>query len=373
MKYVALTKVDNDIIIRGDMCITDLRGLYEVLIEKDTTDIELRKDFIDANFTYSALCDFVEQSAALAPGVRIWASGVLYDSTLSAVQELASFKRPDEFVYAVEHSPTKIIGTIQTLCKSYIEAHDEAAVANNKIATMLVQIDDLQRQLKEREREKSELQENVNEVSSKLHALVSRVNFKYEKAIKEDELFLLHENKYNHVLYVKDITRVHYTDTLLYYVEEILKTMYSVPVRSVVIEPYYSYGCESRYPMHTPHWNLTYRDVYSEDILMAGFQPKLMRDVLQDSNHVHYLVILDRGGYRVPHVDGGNVDVVYTVSDVNDAPKGVDEKHIISYSPTTLNIPYIEGFDNLSPEERIKIYSSMDVTKALINILEEAN
>ncbi|MCM1215017.1 MAG: hypothetical protein NC548_10910 [Lachnospiraceae bacterium] len=352
------------------MCITDLRGLYEALVDKDTSEIELRKDFIETNFTYSALCDFVEQSAAIAPNVRIWASGVLYDNTLTAVQEIASFKTPAEFVYAIEHSPSKIMNTLRLLCKNYIEAHDEAAAANNKIATMLVQIDDLHRQLKEAHSDYESLQTVTNDTNAKLNALVSRVNFKYDKAVKPDEMFLLHENKYNRVLYIKEITRVHYVDTLIYYIEQILKTMYSVPVRSVVIEPYYSYGCEKRYPMYTPHWSLTYKDVYSEDIIMAGFQPKLMRDILQDSNHVHYLIILDRGGYRVPHVTGGNVNTVFTVSDLSDAPDRYNPKQLISYSDATLNIPFVEGFNELSPEEKIKIYSSMDVTKTLINILE---
>lgn len=372
MKYVALNKVDNDIIIHGDGCITTLQELYEALIDKDTLEIELRKDFIESNFTYSALSDFVEQASAIAPNVRIWADGVLYDTSADAVSELASFSNADEFVYAIEYAPTKFISTIHMLCKSFIEAHDEAAVANNKIATMLVQIDDLQRKLAEAGTDHKALQEVCNETTARLHALVSRVNFKYEKTIKEDELFLLRENQYNHVLYIKEVTRVHYVDTLLYYVEEILKTLYSVPVRSVVIEPYYSYGCESRYPMHRPHWDLCYKDVYSGDILMAGFQPKLMSDILRDSNHVHYLVILDRGGYRVPHVQGGNVSVVYTVSDMKDAPDKVSPDNVISYSEDTLNIPYVEGFEELSPEEKIKIYSSMDVTKKLINILEEA-
>lgn len=373
MNYVALNKVDNDIIIRGDSCITNLRELYEALIDKDTLEIELRKDFIETNFTYSALSDFVEQASAIAPGVRIWADGVLYDTTADAVSELDSYTNADEFVYAIEHSPSKFMSTIHTVCKSYMEAHDEAAVANNKIATMLVQIEDLQRQLREMSNDKAAIQELCNETTARLHALVSRVNFKYEKTISPDEMFILKENKYNHVLYIKEITRVHYVDTLLYYVEEILKTMYNVPVRSVVIEPYYSYGCEKRYPMHKPHWDLCYKDVYSGDILMSGFQPKLMRDILQDSNHVHYLVVLDRGGYRVPHVQGVNVSVVTTVSAMKDAPDKFDSNSLISYSPDTLNIPFVEGFDELSPEEKIKIYSSMDVTKKLINILEEAN
>ena len=54
MKYVALDKVDNDILIRGDLCITNLKELYTALIDKDTEEVELRKSFTDKFFTYTS-------------------------------------------------------------------------------------------------------------------------------------------------------------------------------------------------------------------------------------------------------------------------------------------------------------------------------
>lgn len=371
MKYVALSRVDNNIILRGDGCVTSLRELYRVLVDKDTTEIELRKEFIDANFTYNALCDFVAEASSLAPNVRIWAGDAIYDNTLLAVHEVKSFKNPDELIYAIEHNPTRIISTLQALCDNYVQSRDDANVANNKIATMLVQIADLQTQLKEMEATNANVTRVKNDIESALKVLVSRVNFRYEKTINVDTMFQLHENNYNHILYIKDLTRVHYTDTLLYYVRQILNTLYGMPVRMVVIEPHYSYGCEYRYPDFVTHWNLCYRDVYSGDILMAGFQPKLMGDILQNASHINYLVVLDRGGYRVPHITSGNVSTVYTVSDLRDVPSDVNMQQVISYSPDTLNIPYIPDFDKLSPEEKVTKYSSMPVTKHLINLLEE--
>lgn len=371
MKYVALCKVDNDIILRGEGCITTMQELYVALVDKTTTEIELRKDFIDANFTYSALCDFVEQSAAIAPNVRLWAAGEIYDNSLEAVREIKSFRTADEFVYAVEHNPTRIISTLQMLCEYYTNSREESSVANNKIATMLVTIDDLQKKCNELQAKNRSLTIVHNETEAKLNALVSRVNFKYEKTVEPDKMFSLSENKYSHILYIKELARVHYTDTLLYYVKQILNTMYSMPVRFVTIEPYYSYGCENRYPNLVPHWDLKYKDVQSSDILMAGFQPKLMTDILQNASHVNFLIILDRAGYMTPHVSNGNVSTVYTVSDLKDLPSNIKYKDVISYSPETMFIPYIENFNKLSPEERVTKYSSMDVTKHLINLLEE--
>lgn len=373
MRYVALLKVDNDILIQGDSCCTNLHDLYTALTDKMTTEIEIRKDFANEFFTYSALCDFVEYSAAIVPHIRIFVEDTVYDSSLQAVKELQEYKEPDEFIYAMQYAPNKVLSTIQLLCKSFIQTHEDAAIANNKIATMLVQIEDLNKQLEYKTSDYLKLSSIKNETEAKLHALVSRINFRYEKTVKPDEMFQLQHNNYNHVLYIKEISRVHYVDTLLYYLQEILKTLYSVPVRTVVIEPYYAYGRTKLYPGFKPHWDLTYQDVFANDIYMAGFQPKVMSDILQDPNHVNFLIVLDRGGYMEPHVTGDNVTTIYTASDIKDVDVDIKRDLVISYDESTLFIPYIDNFNELSPEERIKKYSSMSVTKELIKYLEEVS
>lgn len=371
MKYVAVKEVDNNILIHGDSCCTSLQELYSALADNNTTEIEITKEFANEYFTYTALCEFVEYSAAIVPHIRIVVDETVYDSAVQAVTDLQRYKEPDEFIYALEYNPTRIISTIQMLCNSYLQAQDDAAIANNKIATMLVQLEEQKKKLEYKDIDYAKLMEQKNDAESKLHSLVSRINFRYEKTVRPDELFQLNHNNYNHVLYIKEITRVHYVDTLMYYVSEILKTLYGVPVRTVVIEPYYAYSRSKMYAFAKPHWNLTYQDVYAGDIYMAGFQPKVMKDILQDPNHVNYLVVLDRGGYIEPHVVGDNVTTIYTASDLKDVDAGISYSDVISYEDSTMYIPYIEDFNTLSPEDKIQKYSSMNVTKELIKHLEE--
>lgn len=373
MRYIAVNKVDNNILIKGDSCCINLEELYRALVDRSTTEIVITKEFADRYFTYTALCDFVEHSAAIAPDVRIVVNDTVVDLTVDAVKNLKIMKSPAQLIYALEHNPTKVLSTIQTLCDKYLDVHTEASVANSKIATMMVQIDDLQKQLGYKDIDYNKLMSMKNDLQAKFDALVSRVNFRYERVVDPDKMFIATENSYNHILYVKEITRVHYTDNLLYYITEILKTTYSTPVRMVVIEPYYAYSSQSRYKGFKPHWDLTYRDVYSGNVLMAGYQPKVMGDILQNPNHVNFLIVLDRGGYSYPHLDCGNTTVVYTVSDLKDLPAIIDKSKVISYDESTMFIPYIEGFDDLSPELKVQKYSSMNVTKELIRFLEEVN
>lgn len=370
MKYIAMLKVDNDVLLKGDSCCTSLAELYTALVDKNATEIEITKPFADQYFTYTALCEFVENSAAIAPNVRIYVDDTIQDNMSAIVKDLKLYTTPDVFIYALEKNPSKVISAIQELCNYYLEAHEEANAANNKIANMYVQLEEMSRKLKYNEQDYNELLKVKNDIDTKLHALVSRVNYRYEKALSVDNMFVAKHNSFKHVLYIKEITRVTYLDTLLYYLQQIMKTMYSMPVRSVVIEPYYSYGREDLYPDFVPHWKLKYNDVYSGDIFMAGYQPKLMADILQDSNHINFLIVLDRGGYRVPHIEGNNVSVVTTVSDIKDTPE--DAENVISYDPSnSWTIPYIDCFDDLSPEVKLQKYSSMPIMKHLINLLEE--
>ncbi len=373
MRYVAVLKPDNDIIIRGDICCVSLQDLYRALVNTNTTEIIITKEFANEFFTYSALNDFITYSASVASNVSIVVDDVISLSNLKAVIDLKSITLPDELIYALEVNPTRVISTIQMLCNNFLEEHDDAAIANNRIASMRVRLEDLRSQLRSAEAENRKLQDECNDIKSRLHALVSRTNFRYEKTVEPDSLFVADSNGYNHILYVKEITRVHYMDTLLYYLSEILKTLYEVPVRTVVIEPYYSYGRECLYPNMRPHWQLKYRDVYSGNIMMAGYQPHLMEDILKNPSHVNYLVILDRGGYQIPHVQCGNTTYIYTASDISDVSDAIDRNQIISYDESTLYIPYIEDFNKLSPESKVQKYSSMNVTKELINYLEEVS
>ena len=371
MKYIACLEPDNEEILNGCSCIMTIGELYRAIIDTEATEVEVRKDFAEEFFTPSGLSHFVEDAQNLNPKIVINVDGVLSLFNEDAVKELMTLKTPEELLYALEKKPKEIIDTIQMLGNEYLATSYETLVANNKVATLHLQNATLQSKLRSVQDEKRALIELKNDYESKFNTLVSRINFKYNKAINPDTMFQVTGNKYDKILYIKEITRVHYTDTLVYYLQELLKTLYNVPVRLVVIEPPYAYGRAAMYPNCKPHFDLLYSDVYKEDIFMAGLQPELMQDILRNASSVNYLIILDRSGYAVPHVRGDNVEIVYCVSDSKDVTDStIPADRIISYSEVTMNIPFIPGFDFLSVEEKMKKYSSMKIVKKLIELIE---
>ena len=149
-----------------------------------------------------------------------------------------------------------------------------------------------------------------------------------------------------------------------------MKTLYAMPTRILVIEGYYAEGKIPLYPNLVPHHNLIERDVLKGDILMLGMQPNIMQDVLKNSSNISILIILDRGGYSVPHVVGPNVEMLYTVSDLKDVPDGIPMGRIISYENSTQFIKYIKDFDKMDTSARISEYSSMSIVKNIVGLLE---
>ncbi len=371
MKYVAVLKVDNDILLDGDLCITSLEELYKALVDPDCTEIQITREFADKHMTYAALCDFVENCAKIAPDKRVRVDGTFYSDVSSVVHDIKGYSSISEMIFAMESNPTRFMTCMRELCSRYLSQQDDALRASNQIASLQMKIKELEDKLCNKDDELDKAYSTLNETSARLKALVNRVNFRYEKTVKPDSMFISESNNYNHVLYIKEITRVHYTDTLLYYLQEILKTLYDVPVRFVAIEPYYAYGRAELYKDCTPHWRLTYRDVYEGNIFMAGYQPKLMGDILQNASHVQYLVVLDRCGYMQPHVVGANVSYLYTASDLKDVPESIGRDQVISYSEESLYIPYIEDFESMNLETRIQEYSSFTVMQKMIQLLEE--
>lgn len=373
MRYITTLEEDSDIILNGDRCITNLRELYTVLLQKDTTEIVMKSDFVNNYFTADGLVDFVEQASIVNPNCIVRVDEVLPLFLYDRVEQLRGLRNREELMYALQVREDEIMSTISMLCEYYLSAHKENVSANNKIATLHLLNTKAERKNLDLQEQMDSLTSVKNEYKMKLETLVSRINYSYEKDVDSNKLTQVTGHMYDKVLYIKEVTRVHYTDTLVYYLQEILKIMYGVPCRLLVIEPYHAYNRCKMYPTCRPVYDLTKQDVFQADIVMAGFQPKLMEAVLHNPAHMNYLIVLDRGGYNVPHMYGRRIDLVYTVATVSDIEVlgfEADGEHIISYNDNTLNIPHVEAFSSMTIEERMRVYSSMPTTQKLVEMIE---
>lgn len=370
MKYVACKDFESTIAIDGSTCITTMRELYMALADKETTELFIKHGFANEYFTPSSLSQFLRDAKKVNPHANIYTDAVSVDFMVDQVKRLHTLRSKEELIYALEKNPKEIFDTITELCQFYTSAYSETLEANNKVSTQHLKIASLQKQLDEKNAAYEELSIREQETAKRLHILVSRINYQYEHNLNMDTLVDAVGNRYDKILYIKEISRVHFTDTLIYYLQEIMRTLYGVPCRFCVMEPFYAYQNAALYPDLKRSWDMTANDVCNADIYMAGYQPTLVEDILKNPSNVRYLIVLDRAGGFDVHVHGENVEVLYCVSDVNDIANFKHMDRIISYSTGTLNIPYVPEFDAKTNEEKVSLYSSMPVMKAIIDLME---
>lgn len=373
MKYITTLEEDSSVILNGDRCITSIQELYQVLLLSDTTEIVLTKDFTEKYFTVSGIKVFIESASLINSNVLIHTSEIDASLQVDQVEQVNGLKTREDFMHALLFREKEILSTVQYLCDYYNESVQENVAANNKIATLYLINSQLEKKLKEQDSSYSKLMDVKNDLEAKLKTLVSRINYNYNKGVEPNKITQVTGHRYDRLLYIKEISRIHFTDTMIQYLQEILKITYGVPCRLVVIEPEYAYARCKLYPRCKPYYDLTKQDVFQSDIVMAGMQSKLLEDIIHNPAHMNYLIILDRSGYSVPHVYGSNIELVYTVSDLDDLDKlgiTVDASRVIAYDERTLNIPYVSGFTSMSLEERMKTYSSMSIIQSLLDMLE---
>ncbi len=333
--------------------------------------VVIRQDFAHEYFTPTGLMEYIENARRINCNLVVELD--IKDEVLTRdamITKIAECRNLSEIIMLQGAHEKEFMDTLKYLIARNNADFKQMLAYSNQVSRLQSIVEGLQTEIAEKDYTIQLESANKLSYQSKFHALISRINYQYNAGVDKNKLFQVDKNSYDKILYIKEISRVQYTDTLVYYLKEIMKTLYAMPTRILVIEGYYAEGKIPLYPNLVPHHNLIERDVLKGDILMLGMQPSIMQDVLKNSSNISILIILDRGGYSVPHVVGPNVEMLYTVSDLKDVPAGIPMGRVISYENTTQFIKYIKDFDKMDTSARISEYSSMSIVKNIVDLLE---
>ena len=354
--YPIKTKEDLDIVVCNN---------------RQNNTVIIRRDFATKYFTPSGLQQYIENVKAFNRNVDIKLDEKSLVMTMPRmISKLAEINDPEEYSDLLCTYPKEFLDAMKFLLRDESMHQKELLNASGNVSRLQAIIDEYANDKADLAHKLNVEQENKFFVQTKLSTLVNRINFQYNADVDEKTMFVQNEHKYDKILYFKEITRVQYMDSFIYYLKEILKVLYSMPARLLVIEGYYASGKERLYPGLVPHHKLTEEDVLSNDVLMLGMQPKLMHDILQNPSNISILIVLDRAGFISPHIRGKNIEYFYTASDRSDIPDNVPNSRIISYKDDTLFIPMIDGYDKLDDGQRISKYSSLEIVKNIISMVE---
>ena len=374
MEYLCTVNITTEDKLANKNFITTLRDLNIIVADnKANHRVVLRKDFIDTYFPYDQLSEYVNMVGRINPHIIIESPEYEIGETLNTdmLDLLRDNMDKDELQLLLNFKHYDFIETLYKLIKFYDEHKDFELQGASIISGLRETIDRLNDQLADTHDVLAKEIHNKVDYMNRLSVLVNRINYSHNVGIDENMLFRAKGNSYDKVIYIKEITRVQYVDTLIYTLQEILKLLYSMPTRIVVIEGYYATGKVSQYPNLQPHYSLTERDVLLSDILMLGFQPKTFTDIMRNPSNISILIVLDRGGYVSPHLFGDNVEYLFTASDLNDIQDvTIPPSRVISYHEDTLFIPHIKNFNSLSMSEKVQKYSTLNIVKRIVDLLE---
>ena len=335
--------------------------------------ILFRTNFISKYFTPSGFEDYCLGARKVNPNIILKTEEAVSPITIDSItQKLHDLPTVDDLISLLSWYPKEVFDTIKNITGNIVDQKKQFLSYSSQISELQNINNSLTKEVIDLKNELS-LQKLTDEsVRSQLNILTSRINYQHNVNYNADKTFLVDENSFDKILYIKEITKVQYVDTFIYFLKEILKVMYGMPTRLVVIEGYYADGKIPLYPYLKPHFELSHEDILSGDILMLGMQPKTMTDILRNASNVSFLIVLDRAGYSKPHISGDNVEYFFTASDIKDTEfmaEPLDKSRIITYSEETLSIPYIERFDELDSSNKMSLYSSFPITKSIVDLL----
>lgn len=373
MEYLCTTNISTEDKLSNNNFITNLRDLNLLVMEnKSNNKVIIRKDFITEYFTYNQISDFVKDVSKLNTNLIIETEG--YDINKEVDESILSLisnnLNRDDLTMLLQFKSNDFIEALFKLIEAYTDNKDFELEGASIISGLRERIDTLNDEVVELKDLLKKETYNKSDVQDRLAVLVNRINYTHNVGVDEAMLFRADTNNYDKIIYIKEVTRVQYIDTLVNVLQEVLKLLYGMPTRVLAIEGYYANSKVSQYPNLKPHYRLTEKDVLSGDILMLGYQPKLFKDIMRNPSNISTIIILDRAGYESPHLFGNNVEYIFTASDVKDVSTNVPLSRIISYNKDTLHIPYIKGFENLSQGEKVQRYSSLKIVKQLISLIE---
>lgn len=373
MEYLCTTNITSEDKLSNRNFLTSIKELNILVMDNKTHNrVVIRKDFVDEYFPYNQLSEFIKNVSRINPNLIIDTEGYTVkqevDSSILAL--IAENLNKDDLTMLLQFKSHDFVEALFKLIQSYTNTKDFELEGASIISGLRERIDSLNDDVNELKDLLQKETINKADVQDRLEVLIKRINYTHNVGVDQDMLFMSNSNNYDKIIYVKEITRVQYVDTLVTVLQEILKLLYNMPTRILTIEGYYANGKVPLYPYLKPHYRLTEKDVLSGDILMLGYQPKLFQDIMRNPSNISILIVLDRGGYASPHLFGSNVEYLFTASDPNDVPNDVPRSRVISYKEDTLFIPYVKSFNSLSESEKVQKYSSLKIVKQLISLIE---
>lgn len=326
------------------------------------------KDAVNYYFTPESYLEYVRNAKKINPIITI-KSEVDYSSNEDfIVRKIALSQKPSDIFDIIGAHPKEAFTTLKGLSEKIQAATNESLIISNRISEMHFELQNQQRTNKELKSQLSEAHKTKDYYHRMFEMLRHRIQHKFLKPMHEDSLNFCTYNEYDKVIYIKEISHVQRVYSLLEALQEIIFMLYQTPCRLCVIEPYGASLRRYQYPNLKLDTELTTKDIISSDILMIGYHPHVMEGIMHNASGSSFIIIYDRDGSNIEHIQGSNVSTFYVSSSEEEIDAfSLPRRRVISYEGTgAMYIENVQNYNSMTMSEKLSAYSGMGIVSDII-------
>ena len=343
--------------------------LFEVLLDnKEGHTIIMGEDAVNYFFTPESYLSFIKNAKRINPIVTIKSASNITSTEDFICTKLAYAQKPEDIFSIIGGHPREAYITLKGLASKVQHSINESLVISNRISEMHHKLAVLEEEKSHLEAQLSEAQRSKNYYHRMFEMLRNRIQHKFLKPLEEDTLNFCTSNSYDRVIYIKEISHLPRTYSLVEALQQIILMLYQTPCRVCVIEPYGASLRGYQYPKLKLDTDLTTKDIMSSDILMVGYHPRIMEGIMHNATGSSFAIVYDRDGSNIEHIQGSNVTTYY----VTNNPEEIDlfclpRKRVITLpGHGALHIDTISDYANKTPSERLTAYSGMRIVTDIL-------
>lgn len=357
--------------LSGYTLIHSLDDVFKVLLDtKQGHKLIMGEDAVNEYFTPESYLSFIKNAKRINPIITITSSSNIKSTEDFILSKIAMASKPQDVFDIIGGHPREAYIVLKGLAEKVQKAVNDSLIISNRISEMQHKIVGLEEEKEYMNNQLSDALQAKNYFQRMFEMLRNRMQHKFLKPIHEDSLNFCISNSYDRVIYIKEISHLSRTYSLIEALQQIILMLYQTPCRICVIEPYGASLRNYQYPKLKPDTELTTKDIMSADILMVGYHPRIMEGIMHNTVGSSFCIVYDRDGSNIEHIQGSNVTTYYTTSNPEEVEMfGLPKRRTITV-PTQgcLSIDDIPNYMSKTSSEKLTAYSGMKIVQEILKV-----
>jgi len=351
----------------GEYLIHTIDEILDIALNTSASNIlKFDRDAVAQNFTTTSFNTLIGNIKAINPNLGIETDYKLEVVADDVIRRLNCARDVRDVMFALSAHPKEGLETIKTLTGKILNYSKEAQEISAKLAEVGHTVANLENENDSLQNDLTKVRKSRDYYAALTEIMRNRFEGKFLKPLEESSLNYCNINSFDSIVVFKEISPVKDFDNMLKALLGIAEKVYDMPSRLLVIAPYGNSMLRYRYPALKWFLDLTTEDVLVGNILCAGFQHKIITDILRNGSKISTLYVYDATGSDIQHIIGNNVQTYYICDDIN-IMEALQINPNLCIGAGYLKIEEIQDREKLSNSEILGYYSRQNIIQTILS------